>query len=101
MKTIGMIFGMVLAFSPTAALAQTDAPPADPGLVQAPVGHRQPRPAAPAAAQTQKQTRDSIGVADPDGPAKLDERLRRSNDAAIRSICADCLKPLPTEKQQP
>ncbi|MDQ0471149.1 hypothetical protein [Labrys wisconsinensis] len=95
MKTIGIVFGLVLAFSSTAALAQTAAPPGAPGVIEAPVGHRQPRPAEPPTSLS----KDSVGMVAKDDPAALDRRLQASNDAAIRSICADCLKPLPKSER--
>jgi len=96
MKMIGTIFGVTLMSFPIAALAQAPAANApDTGAIVAPKGHSQPRPTAPPTTPGH----ESAGVADKDEPAKLDQRLKESNDAAIRSICADCLKPLPKDQQ--
>jgi hypothetical protein len=94
MKKIAIIISVVLICLPTAVLAQ--AMSGSPGVPQAPIGHLQPRPAAP----PNVQDRPSSGDLSRDDPARLARELRPSTERAIHSLCSYCLKPEGNREQR-
>lgn len=87
------LLALALAGAPSMAWAQADAPAT---AFPAPRGHLQPRPMdRPPAAEARG---GSSGLT-ADDPAALQRRLEASDDAAVHSICADCLKRQPDNLQ--
>jgi hypothetical protein len=88
------IVSVVLICLPTAVLAQ--AMSGSPGVLQAPIGHLQPRPATP----PNVQDRPSSADLNRDDPARLARELRPSTDRVLHSLCSYCLKPEGSVKQR-
>ena len=97
MRMISAFFGAALLFLCGAAVAQTGPEPAQTGNPPAPKGHLQPKPLIPPIVPNKKSA-DATARHD---PAALEQRLKQSNDAAIRSLCAFCLKPLAKDQPEP
>ncbi|MDQ0394177.1 hypothetical protein [Labrys monachus] len=93
MKSICILAGLMLICLPAAVARADDAAS---GLPPAPVGHLQPRPAAPPV----MPDNDSSGVSSKDDPARLDKELEPSTDRAIHSLCSYCLKPEGQKRQR-
>ena len=87
MRMSPAFLAVALLFLGGTALAQTETTPT--GDPPAPRGHLQPKPLIPP--MPNKNSAAAIGRHD---PAALDQRLKQSNDDAVRSLCAFCLKPL-------